>query len=244
MSNRGEMLCAWTGPLSMLIFIPAWIFGMEWLVPPSPEMQAAEVQAMYSDNQTGLRIGSVLLGNFGGSLTVVFMAVLAQYMLKMKGPSPALAWSVIACGAVNALVFIIPGSIIATVAFRLDRAPEIMQFGHDLSWLIFDLVVGPTQLAWLALGLAILWDKSERPLFPRWFAYFNIYGAVLIFLNNMIVFFKVGPFAWNGLLGWWPGACFFCLWFFVSFYVLRKAIILDSSLNSGSANSENFVADN
>ena len=43
-------------------------------------------------------------------------------------------------------------------------------------------------------------------------------------LNNMIIFFKIGPFAWNGLLGWWPGASVFCLWYYVAFYVMLKAV--------------------
>ena len=53
---------------------------------------------------------------------------------------------------------------------------------------------------------------------------------MIIFANNAILFFKEGPFAWNGILGWWVGATTFCVWYFVAFYVMRKAVIEQSSV--------------
>lgn len=225
MNNRGEMLCAWLGCISITLFVFAWIVCFGWLFPPAPSLGPEEIVSVYNENLTGIRIGVILMGNFAGSLTVAFAAVITVHMLRMKGPSPVLAWTQLACGAINVLIFVLPVQIYAAVAYRLDRLPEITQFGNDMAWLIFDMVVGPTQIQWIAIGLAILWDKSERPIFPRWFAYFNLWGAVLILLNNMILFFHTGPFAWNGLLGWWPGAAFFCLWYYVAFYVVRRAIL-------------------
>ena len=224
MNNKGEMLCVWSGFAAMSIFIAAWVLSFGWLFPPPPGLNAAEITSVYQQNVMGIRLGVILMGNFGGALTVVFSAIITIYMLRMKGPSPVFAWIQALCGAINVLVFVIPAQIYATAAYRLDRAPEITQFGNDMAWMIFDMVVGPTQIQWLAIGLAILWDKSEKPIFPRWFAFFNIWAAVVILLNNMILFFKIGPFAWNGLLGWWPGASVFCLWYYVAFFVMRKAV--------------------
>lgn len=224
MNNRGEMLCAWSGVVAITLFVIAWVGLFGWLVPPPPSLGAEEIVAVYDANLTGIRAGVILMGNFGGAMTVVFAAIISIYMLRMKGPSPVFAWIQVACGAINTLIFILPVQIYAATAYRLERLPEITQFGNDLGWMIFDMVVGPTQIQWLAIGLAVLWDTSDKPIFPRWFGYFNIWGAILILLNNMILFFKTGPFAWDGLLGWWPGALFFCLWYYVAFYVLWKAI--------------------
>ncbi len=222
--HRGEMMLAWSGFVSISMFVFAWILLFGWLFPPPPSLSAEEIVSVYSSNLQSIRAGVILMGNFAGALTIAFAAIVTIYMLRMKGPSPALAWIQLACGAINVLIFILPVQIYATTAFRLDRAPEITQFGNDLGWLIFDMVVGPTQIQWIALGLAILWDQSRRPVFPRWFGYFNLYGAMLILLNNLILYFKTGPFAWNGILGWWPGALFFCLWYYVAFFVVRKAV--------------------
>lgn len=225
LENKGEMACAWTAVIAMFFFITGWILCFGWLFPPPPSLGAEDIVNVYAQNTTGIRIGVIMMGNFGGSLTVVFAALITVYMLRMRGPSPVLAWTQIACGAINVLIFIIPAQIYAATAYRLDRSPEITQFGNDIAWMIFDMVVGPTQIQWLVIGFAILYDKSKSPIFPRWFAYFNFWAAFIILLNNMILFFKAGPFAWNGLLGWWPGAIIFCTWYFVAFYVVRKAIL-------------------
>ena len=217
------MLCIWSGFVAISLFIVAWVLCFGWLLPPSPSLSATEITEVYQKNLAGIRLGAILMGNFAGALTIAFAAIISIYMLRMKGPSPVFAWIQALCGAINVLIFIIPVQIYAATAYRLERMPEITQFGNDIAWMIFDMVVGPTQIQWVAIGLAILWDKNEKPVFPRWFAWFNIWAAVLILLNNMILFFKTGPFAWDGLLGWWPGASVFCLWYYVAFYVMRKA---------------------
>ena len=224
MNNRGEMMCVWSGFVAISIFLVAWIFYLGWLFPPPPGLTAAEITQVYQQNVTGTRIAVALIANFAGPLSVVFAAIITIYMLRMRGPSPVLAWINVVTSAIQVLVFIVPAEIFGATAYRLDRAPEITQFGNDLGWFIFDNVVGPTQIQYLAIGLAVLWDKSPKPVFPRWFAFFNFWAATIMLLNNMIIFFKVGPFAWNGLLGWWPGASVFCLWYYVAFFVMYKAV--------------------
>jgi hypothetical protein len=224
---RGEMLCVWTGLFAILLFICAWVIFYRWLMPPLPGLSPDDVAAIYQLNTFGIRIGNVIMTNFAAPLTVSFAAIITVYILRMKGVSPALAWTQLASGAVNALIFIIPSSIYGAVAFRPERPSEILSFGHDMGWLIFDFVVGPTQVQWMAIALAILFDQSERPLMPRWFAYFCIWASLVIFANNGVIFFSDGgPFSWNGLLGWWLGASTFCLWYLVAFYVMRRAVLL------------------
>ena len=224
--RRGEMLCVWSGFFAITIFIIAWVIFYGWLFPPHPGLAADEVAEIYRTNSFGIRVGNILVTNFAAPLTVSFSAIVTVYMLRMKGGSPALAWTQLASGAVNALIFIIPSSLYGAVAFRPERAAELMSLGHDQAWLIFDFVVGPTQVQWMAIALAILFDQSAKPILPRWFAFFNIWAAFVILANNLIVFFpNGGPFSWNGVLGWWLGATTFCLWYFVAFYVMRGAVV-------------------
>ena len=223
---NGEMLCTWSGFFAMALFILAWVGFYQWLFPPSPGLTPLEVAEVYNNNLMGIRIGNVLMTNFAAPLTVPFAAIITVYMLRMKGPSPVLAWTQLASGAVNALIFIIPSSIYGAVAFRPDRDPELLSLGHDMGWLIFDFVVGPTQVQWVVIALAIFWDRSKNKVLPKWFGYYCLWSAIVIFANNAIVFFNQGgPFSWNGILGWWVGATTFCLWYFVAFYVMRRAVI-------------------
>ena len=45
--------------------------------------------------------------------------------------------------------------------------------------------------------------------------------------SSVIPFFKIGPFAWNGLVGFWIPATVFGLWMLVMWWVTLKAIDKD-----------------
>jgi hypothetical protein len=43
--------------------------------------------------------------------------------------------------------------------------------------------------------------------------------------GGLLTFFKIGPFAWNGLFVWWIPFLVFFTWYLLMFYMLRIAII-------------------
>jgi len=60
------------------------------------------------------------------------------------------------------------------------------------------------------IGLAIIKDHNVPTLYPRWVAYLNFWCAILIFPAGLIVFFRDGLFAYNGIGAFWiPFAIFF-----------------------------------
>ena len=65
---------------------------------------------------------------------------------------------------------------------------------------------------------------AAKPVFPRWFGYLNVWVGFLLVPANMIIFFKTGPFAWTGVIGFWLPAAVFGAWYLVVTYVLLKAI--------------------
>lgn len=73
-----------------------------------------------------------------------------------------------------------------------------------MGWIAFDLVGMPTmvQMALASLGLVILGrrDPGEPQLMPRWVAYFSFYVTLTFFEVLLLLFFKSGPFAWDGLI--------------------------------------------
>ena len=224
MNRKGEMLCAWTGPLTVVLFFIAWVAFAGWIPPPTPDMSADAIAAMYQERTILIRAGMMLM-MYSGPLYGIFSAIIMVYMLRMKGPSPALAYGQLTAGTATILFLIIPAQIYGATVFRPDRAVDITQFGNDLGWFTFDMVNSTLITQYLALGIAILFDESERPVFPRWFAFFNFWSALLLIPASMITFFKAGPFSWSGILGFYLGVVIFTLWCLVTFWLLRQAIL-------------------
>jgi hypothetical protein len=67
-------------------------------------------------------------------------------------------------------------------------------------------------------------DKREKPIFPRWFGYFNFWIGIMFIPGELIWFFKTGPFAWNGLVSFWFVVAAFSVWMVLMTYYTAKAI--------------------
>ena len=63
-----------------------------------------------------------------------------------------------------------------TAVFRPDRPPQEMHLLYDLGMLSFNGSLGCFTAAYLALAIAILYDKNR--IFPKWFAYIQLWQIV------------------------------------------------------------------
>ena len=95
---------------------------------------------------------------------------------------------------------------------------------NDLGWIMFVMAVSTGICQNLAIGLAVISDKSSEPVFPRWVGFFNFWVALLTLPGLLLTFFKTGPFAWNGMLAFYLPAGVFFLWIFVMIYAVIKAV--------------------
>lgn len=223
MGHKGELVCAWMGPVGILLFAFAWIIVAGWWEPPLPALSADQVADVFRQGANRIRAAMVLM-QYGGTLTIGFAAALAVVMVRMKGPSPALAYVQLGCAVVNALIFIIPGQMFNATAYRPDRPVDITQFGFDMGMLSFDSTAAAAMLQFIVVGLAILHDHSERPAFPRWSAFLCFFAGLLFIPSSLVTFFKHGPFTWSGLIGWYLGLIVYCAWFLAMFPLLLNAI--------------------
>lgn len=218
-----QLLCLWCGPIAIIIWMVGFVFASGFIVPVPPGATAQEVAAIYNGNLTGIRVG-LLLTMIGATMTAPFVAAISSQMQRVEGRYCPLSYTQLGLGMGGILLFIIPIMNMQTAAFRPDRDPELLLLANDLGWMPFVGVWTMAALQNIAVALCVFQDKKNE-VFPRWLGYVNIYVAILYCPGSLLYFFKDGPFAWNGLFSWWLVVADFCIWFFLMFYIIRKAII-------------------
>jgi hypothetical protein len=218
-----QRMCAWCGPVCAVL----WLFGF-WVFagfvpPPSPNSSAEEIARMFQHDTNSIRFGLLLL-MFAGALYGPWTAVIAVQMKRIEGRYSPMAYTQLALGAVFVLVFILPVMIWQSAAYRPFGSPELIQRMNDTAWFMFLGPVSTILVQGLAIGIAFLSDRRTPPVLPRWLGFFSIWAVILFLPGALIVFFKDGPFAWNGLFAWWIPLPVFTVWMILLSVMLLKAI--------------------
>jgi hypothetical protein len=73
-------------------------------------------------------------------------------------------------------------------------------------------------------GIAVLIDRRERPIFPRWLGYYNLWVALMFTPGTFNVFFHDGPLAWNGIIAWYLPLAVFATWMIINPLYLSRAV--------------------
>ena len=168
---------------------------------------------------------------WGAAIFLPFTATVADFVSRVEGRNGTLTRIVTMAGYGNAMLTFYPPMFWLVAAFRPnERSAEITYLLNDIGWLQF---IGGLSLVMpmiVVVGLCILWDKSPKPTFPRWAVFACFLGFVLMLPDQLLLFFKSGPFAWNGLIAFWVPVPVpvFCLLFIMFFWFLRR-----EALNKG-----------
>lgn len=206
--------------------VVVWFVGFGlfagFIPPPDPGMTPDDVARMYATNTDLLRVGLILTA-LVSPLLMPFTAAIAAQMKRIEGRCSPFAYAEIGLGAILVVSFIFPIMIFETASYRPERPAEVTAALNDTGWVMFIGVVSNAALQLVLLGILILMDKKSEPVFPRWCAYLNLWIGMLLIPGSVIVFFKDGPLAWNGLFTWWVPAASFGIWLGIMTYLLLKS---------------------
>nr|WP_255525298.1 hypothetical protein [Mycolicibacterium sp. BK634] len=190
---------------------------------PSPGQSAVETAQFIIENRTRIRWG-MILGMFASSLLMTYAVSMAVHMRRIEGRFPALAMIQFGLGAIFVLEFIYLLFFWQTATFRVDRAPELIQLLNDMAWIPFVGLTSTAVVQVACFGIAVLMDRRERPIFPRWLGYYNLWVALMFTPGTFNVFFKDGPLAWNGIIAWYIPLGVFATWLIINPFYLSKAV--------------------
>lgn len=217
---RARMFSIWTGIHYCVLATIGWWLVAGFVPPMSPSMSAEEVAAVFQEDTTRIRIGMIIT-MFAALIIIPFSAAIARVLARLEGGYGVLAGSALLGGAGTMVLTFYPAVWWLVTAYRPERAPELILLFNDMSWLQF---IGGVSM-YFALPLSIAYaafnDKSENPVFPRWAGYANIWIVIGMIPGQIMFFVHGGPFAWNGVIGFWIPLTVFFGWFLLTFYLLR-----------------------
>lgn len=239
MNRSMRLLCIWSG-LPMMILLFVGIVLAQIMPPQFPSDTATQVAEHYRNNTGAIRSG-LALSFFGVIFFYAFGAAIAAQTRRMEAGPPVLASMQTAAFAAGSISFVAPWVFWEVAAFRPERADTEIALIHDLGWIFFTFGYVAFS-AWLfAVGLAILTDVRPEPGYPRWFGYFNIFVAVSFIPDNLVVFFKEGPFAWSGIFPYWIPFIVYGIWILIILPLTVRAIKREAAEEEGGAMSDGDV---
>ena len=223
MNTRSQLICVWWG----YAFFPVYLTGFliaGYLPIPSPAWDAAQVAAFFDQNQTRILIGQLTCVIASAFLVPWAVAIFMQ-MIRIEAKPSVLSYFQLTSGALGVVFFMIPSCMWATIAFRSGHNPDTMQMMNDFAWILWAISWPPFAFQAVVIGLVVLFAKHDQNVIPRWAAYVSIWLGIAMVPASLTVFFKTGPFAWNGLIAVYLPLVIYSIWYNSIFYVIRKAIL-------------------
>ncbi len=217
------MLCAYSGLAFVALFVTGFWFVAGLVPPPSASDGAQRIAHFYTGNADQLRAG-MLLALIATPLLVPFIVLLSSLLRRSDPRLAPLAQVQLICGAILVVEVLICVVLIGTAAFRPERSPEVTQALNDTAFTFLLWAFTAPALEYAAVGIAVLLDGSERPLFPRWVGYFDLALALVFAAGGPTLFVKGGAFGWDGALAFWAVLVGFTLWVLITFISMLRAI--------------------
>lgn len=233
MCAANERWCAHSA-IAFALFLGTGVFLVAgWLPPVRPAMDAVALHDLFLRDRLRIRLGTSMLA-LGSVFWWSFSAAIAARMRAAEGGDAILSRLFMALAAGTTIVIMLASYLWLAAAYRPSIAPETLQAFNDLAWLMFIGAYPPASFQAAILARVILTDQSQRPTYPRWAGFLNIWVATLFLPGVLLPFFTSGPFAWNGLIGFWLVAFVFFSWIIVMWRLTLAAITAAEGKAAGS----------
>jgi hypothetical protein len=219
-----ELACAWGGVVFAVLFGIGFIAIAHFVPPLRPSDTAVQTAALFRNDTGAIRTG-LLVAYLGCPFMLAFGASISGQTRRIEGVPAALIHLQVAAYAAGIVFIAAPFMIWWVAAFRpAETAPETIQMLNDFGWISFLVAWVPFVTWFMAAGAAILCDSSATPVYPRWAGYLGLFMGLAQASASFLIYFKIGPFAWNGIFSWWLPATDFFAWFLIMTVLTVNAI--------------------
>jgi hypothetical protein len=223
MNRTVHKFCAWSGTLCLALMVVGFVLFAGFIPARSAGQSAQQTAQFLLENRDMIKWG-LIVAMFAAPLLMPFCASISIHMRRIEGRYPALAMTELGLGAILVLEFIYLIFFWQTATFRTDRAPELIQLLDDMGWIPFVGLTSTIVLQVMVFGVAILLDRRERPVFPRWLGYYNLWVALMFLPGTFNVFYQSGPLSRNGIIAWYIPLAVFATWLVITSFYLSRAV--------------------
>ena len=215
-----------------ILFGIGWVACAQFLPAPSPLLSPDEITRRYVDNVTGIRVGiTLMLLSF--AFWAIWGGIIAAWTRSVEPRRSMWAYVQLVSLTVSEMIGVLCAFFWGMAAFRPGEiSPEITQAFNDMGWLMFLLPWPPFSMWCVAVGFAVLRDRSPQPMFPRWVAGLSFLTAFLFIPAFAPIFFKSSGFAYNGLLGMYLPLVIFFVWIEGVTYAMRRSLKRETQLHA------------
>jgi len=222
MTRSIQLAMAWCGVVFVAVFFSGLVIA-GFFPPIPPGHSAQDVARQYQEHTNQIRTGCVLMMTAVG-FTIPFTAVVSTQLARIEGRWTPLCFGQLAAGTVGVVAATFPLFFFMAAAYRPDRDPAMTQMLNDIGWIPF-IINWPPAVAQAGCALvAILADRRPDPIYPRWVGYFLLWCCVAFLPATLLLYFKSGVFAWNGLFCFWLAATFFGSFYLVMTWGTIRAV--------------------
>jgi hypothetical protein len=187
-------------------------FLLGGFVPPPGPYDAATTAAYFHEN-VDLKRFAVICLIVGGTMFIPFGAAIADRLRRVEGVGPVLAMCQMGASIATATLMMVFGPMLLVGLQRPEMPDSSYQLLNHVAWMAWAGLWQPGALQAVVTAVAIFTDKSPVPVFPRWAAWYSLFMAFGSLTGSLIPFVVAGPFAWNGVIGFWVAAAVYFAWF-------------------------------
>lgn len=222
MNVRNQLICAHMAPVWLFSTYIGLVVMTGWLPPFPASLDAAQIAQQLADKPVA-RIGFAIIA-FVSPLFMGMAAPIAVQLKRIEGPHAVWANLQLCSAAVGVLALQFPGIFWLAATYRPGISPDVVATFSDTAFFLIIGGVSPAIMQNFCIGLGILSTDKPHDIYPRWLGFWNLWLALTFVPGALLPFFKIGPFSWTGIFGFWMVLVGFFGWMMLNYAYTLRAI--------------------
>lgn len=230
-SQKIGLYCAWVFAALTAI---GWLGIAHFYAPAPADLGIEATKVWYTDSHRWATIAGCSLLYIACGFLVPASIQFGIMLAKIEGRWPL--WSITAAvgGILISVIIFLNACAWIVAAYRPETSADVIQSWNDWAWMAFLLGWIYLAVEMIASGIVELHDQRPVPTIPRWLTWLTFAGAATLLTAAGPAFFKSGPFAYHGLLGFYLPMLIWGIYLLLTSWYMLKELDRETALTQAS----------